>query len=418
MCTVFDEMFIIANVDNGGQDKMENIEILSITRHIDSHDEQDSSGNREIVSFSPHNITETECVHHVRNYTQYNQFSVFCDAMIFPESNLIAMIPAKAGSSTFRFAILKRFTKYIPRNRSTMHIKKAMNKNHQISSICDMNIPFNTSTLPIYINHTIAYFCNDNYEKFMIIRDPLTRILSGYLDKCNEHYDNIKNKTWGHRYWHDPCSPYLKSVGIDIDYYRIRKNRAKYEQSQMEYRKRLNENNTFYAFLKWLKKQPVQTGINNHFKNLHYFGDMEYFKSNWRIFDLHDITGWDGMVHQLLQHDEAFYSVWERIKKELKMDSYETQEHTEVYNKQPKENETQIWMDHHTTHSSQKVLLYYNDTQVLQTALEYVWKDYYVLDIELPQWICQIFNKEILTQLLVNKFSDKPNLLPNCLFQS
>ena len=113
----------------------------------------------------------------------------------------------------------------------------------------------------------------------MLIRDPLTRILSGYLDKCMEHYDNIKNKTWSHKYWHSPCKEYLFSIGIDIDYWRVRRNRIKYDKLSMKERQEMNKNNSFQAFIEWLLVIPDKATINNHFKNL-------YYLEIWNIFDL------------------------------------------------------------------------------------------------------------------------------------
>merc|ERR1719242_1532518 len=56
------------------------------------------------------------------------------------------------------------------------------------------------------------YFCNESYTKVFFVRDPLTRLVSGYLDKCTESI---------HRFWRDnyhfPCRDYLMSLGIDLE---------------------------------------------------------------------------------------------------------------------------------------------------------------------------------------------------------
>eukprot|EP01084_Bolivina_argentea_P125146 221754_1 len=399
------------NTDNINQLNANDDTVLNVNNsNIDAH-----NMNTKKIDSMPinRNITETDCANHIQNYTKFYQFGAYCESMIFTQSKLITLIPAKTGSSVFKFGILKLLRK----KYGVHNFQKGM-----VETICKQNIKFNSTTLPIYINYTIKYFCDFTYEKYMIIRDPLTRILSSYLDKCVEHYNSVKNKTWTHHWWHSPCSKYLYSVGIDLSYWRVRKHRFEYDKLSMSERKELSKNNTFKGFIKWILTHVTNhANMDNHYKNLYHFGDMEYFKSKWIHFDVHDMNGWDMMVHKLLNMDVSRYHIWEKIKNDLNMTTYEN-EVTEETNHRVGWNESG-WtpLDHHATGASRKVLLYYNDTDTLEMAIKYVWQDYYVLDIKLPKWICNVIQKNInnqndsLRQLCVDKFRSKQYLLPSCL---
>lgn len=412
LLTVFDEMVFMKYLDSNETQIIEP-QIVSSNHNTPSP--------KIIINKTRMKVSDDECRDHIANYSMHHHFAMYCEAMIFRDIKLITLIPAKVGSSVFKFGIFKLLRAYLPSNPEGRRVRSIINKD--IPSICAKQIPFNPrneTAMRLYKEHTTKYFCDSSYDKYMIIRDPLTRILSGYLDKCMEHYDNIKNKTWSHKYWHSPCKPYLLSIGIDIDYWRIRSNRVKYDRLSMEERKEMSKLNNFKSFIEWILKFEDKSRIDNHFKNLFYFANMEYFKLNWKIFDVHDINGWDMILHKLLLNNEEFYGIWERIKKQLNMTSYESNNIVGNYRKKRMKNESYIPLDPHTTHSSQKVLVFYNDTDTLKLTMDYVWKDYLVFDIKLPQWICNIIsvhhdNREKLTEYFVNKFYAKLHLLPTCI---
>ena len=165
---------------------------------------------------------------------------------------------------------------------------------------------------------------------------------------------------------------------------------------------------------------------------------MEYFRADWNVFDVHDINGWDMIMHRLLLLNEigldlgmndvdklVLNKLWNKIKTDLGLLSYESVNNTNLMGnwkkKREHKNETYIPLDHHSTHSSRKVSIYYNDTNVLKLTIDYVWKDYIVFDIELPEWICGIMamhqhnnEHDNLRQFLVDKFQQKLYLLPEC----
>merc|ERR1711997_98757 len=97
----------------------------------------------------------------------------------------ILCIPAKVGSSLEREFRLK-LNKQLPDELNIEQIPFNKWKND----------PHNAS----------YYFCNESFTKIFFVRDPLTRLVSGYLDKCTESVHPFGTKNY-----HVHCRRYLKS---------------------------------------------------------------------------------------------------------------------------------------------------------------------------------------------------------------
>ena len=75
------------------------------------------------------------------------------------------------------------------------------------------------------------YWCDDSYTKVFLMRDPLTRLLSGYLDKCTVKCNECA------------CANYLVTVGVA------------YEDGKFTGNRSDSVDNTFLRFTEWIVDQ-------------------------------------------------------------------------------------------------------------------------------------------------------------------
>ena len=60
---------------------------------------------------------------------------------------------------------------------------------------------------------------------------------------------------------------------------------------------------------------------------------------------------------------------------------------------------------------------YFTSSEIIYLAMNWTFRDYFIFDIQIPEWICvhdkdDSFDK--LVKLLNDKFINKRHLLPNC----
>ena len=176
---------------------------------------------------------------------------------IYPRSKLIICIPAKAGSSLDR-EIRGELNERLPLS-------------HQIR-------PWTHDEIT-EMNHLKSYyFCNDSYTKIFMVRDPLSRLLSGYLDKCTESvYPYTRPASFvedkGSYFKH--CSGYLLSIGIDTEW--ILRHEDEYEANPDRFRNG-NASNTVGGFAEQLLKESKENerGVDDHFSLMRIYGGMHY----------------------------------------------------------------------------------------------------------------------------------------------
>ena len=178
----------------------------------------------------------------------------FRGVQIYPKSNLIICIPAKSGSSLDR-EIRDDLNEVLP-------------ESHQI-------IPRTHEEITARNELKSYYFCNESWTKIFIVRDPLSRLLSGYLDKCTETVYPFTRLTREGTYYMEHCIDYLNSIGIHLEW--LMKHKKEYDENPDKYRKG-NQSNTVGAFAHylWEKSQSDPRSVNDHFSGLHIHGGMHH----------------------------------------------------------------------------------------------------------------------------------------------
>eukprot|EP01084_Bolivina_argentea_P175237 303509_1 len=326
-------------------------------------------------------IYSNQCQQTILKLIEKNELYLSDHIDIFIKSKLIVLTIPKSGSTFYKILIneIDSKTKHI-NNRYRINLK------HEIKSRDFVN----NESLSIYISQ---YYCSMKYKKYIIIRDPLTRLLSGYLDKCT---DNIRSWTED---WHNHCKYYLQSIGIDIFYWRQFKSKSNMTQKQLYELNQLNKHNTFLSFIRWLnRKKSLNKYIDGHFRNTYLFSRMDIFKQYWNMINVNNMDRWNELASKIANVSALNFT--QRI-------------HT-----------------FHETNATKQLSKYFGIHELL-LSIKYLWKDYYVFDLIMPQWICIVilnknkenrFSKSIHSlKLFMNRQfveQNKSGLLPNCVVQS
>ena len=309
----------------------------------------------------------------------HNVAHEFRETAVYPKSKLILCIPAKVGTS-MNSEIQSELNKKLPDRLQIEPIPKPELKED----------PHNIS----------YYFCNDSWTKIFVVRDPLTRLVSGYLDKCTERVFRFDSPR--HSDYHQHCRLYLLSIGIDQE--EILQNRTQID----------TEKNTLRRFTEWLLDNVGDTSMDNHFRPLVDFGGLQRASQRsdemikyWNVMDMHNKSGWDQIFKRQIG-DEQYFDIWYKIRTKKHLDP-----DMDVALRSGKK------LIVHQTGSQQKSPQLYNDTMALYNALLFNWRDYYVFNISLPHWIWDLSFDEIiadeLRSFLQSTFEDKQHILPCCL---
>ena len=251
----------------------------------------------------------------------------------------------------------------------------------------------------------IDIFCNNanKYPQFpliTIVRDPMIRLLSGFLDKCT----TLRAAMLARRDDpHGPCKWYiLLTTGIDVDTY---SNRSEYIKRKLDIDRKI----TFDGFLKWLTNSSLsdaetQKGINSHWRNYRFNTDLEFFHS---LFDVYTI-------------DNKWIFYW--IGRKLLMETNLTwiSESNAIMDKWNELYLKEFEIKHaKSTNSVDKITKYFDSSDIIYLAMKWTYKDYLIFNIKVPNWICiykydtGAFDK--LRDFLNHKFINKNYLLTTCL---
>ena len=299
-------------------------------------------------------------------------------AFIFVKQRFILKHLAKAGST-----VLKRFI---------------MDKLDYSPNI-ELNYLHSIPDIAAKKSFITKYYCDDSFTKAVLYRDPLSRILSGYLDKCTQLSRKYGFITEDHIEWHIACAPYLEASNY--------------------------ENISFDSFIKWLinnydmNNQVSLRSINDHFGLAYIWNDFEYFfDSKWTKLDLHNESSWDFIVKKILNGGDD--KKWGYMKKKLNLGNKERKNILSLKRgRLVRRNKYKYkgYMDQHTQSADKKVLQYYNNSDTLYLSLSYAWKDFYIFNTAIPEWTCVIIlqnQDQTICSFLHGNFVNKTHLLPSC----
>merc|ERR1712154_168645 len=130
-----------------------------------------------------------------------------------------------------------------------------------------------------------------------MVRDPLSRLLSGYLDKCTESvypYTTWAGKEDDWSYF-EHCSGFLLSIGIDTDW--IYRHPDEFRADPERFR-RGNGSNTVGAFAEHTLRESLRNerGVDDHFALMRLYGGMHYADQlidGWTVRSIKDKSAWD-----------------------------------------------------------------------------------------------------------------------------
>eukprot|EP01084_Bolivina_argentea_P045466 83699_1 len=137
------------------------------------------------LHYSPNTINSSV------NYNCIQRYNISLNAIynawwnqlfVFPKAKLIVHASAKTGSSTMRVLTAKLREKYL----------------YKLGSKFELESP----------NDILKYLCSNDYKRIFLVRDPLARLLSGYLDKCTTSTHKFRNR-WN---WHVPCKKIFEFI--------------------------------------------------------------------------------------------------------------------------------------------------------------------------------------------------------------
>eukprot|EP01084_Bolivina_argentea_P257676 434175_1 len=250
-------------------------------------------------------------------------------------------------------------------------------------------------------NDILKYLCSNSYTRIFFVRDPLARLLSGYLNKCT----NTSLSWIGYGYYHEPCEIYLNESAI------------KFNITVADFI--TSKQNTFFEFINWISLQTQShKHINGHFS---LFSDetSPLIARNWKFVDIKNTNVWTMILKSILtkqQFESEFI-----VNKRLTEWSIFCENELRKYN-------VSIADTHgykgSSTNADLKLKGYYSNIFILYNALLRLKTDYTQFRFTFPSWICDLFFHsnhgiietnvvKITLDLIYNKSNQ--HQIPNCL---
>ena len=339
--------------------------------------------NSEILLFMKTFLKENKlntqyCLKYFSNEKNIDMFYYEMDKThVLIDSKIVIMTPAKTGSSTMKEVISYLIDKY---NIKYEHL----NNKTQVSKVKFVN-----------------YLCNNDYKRIFFIRDPLERLLSGFLDKCTS-----TNNIWN-SFWHKHCEFYLKRIGVGDDIF-WKSNDVTLKDNDVIYL----TDNTFDYFLSYLGKLHDKY-VDTHFKKFTHFGGIninDNFIKMWDFYDMKNENIWI-LLLKLIMNNKDFNSYEWNYKRKNEFNIL-------CENEIKKKYQNNIKQGILNTNSRSKVLKYYGINELLK-GIQYTKSDYISFNISLPDWICNIttnniYSNSIFKHEIKSLMSHAVWLLPNC----
>ena len=253
----------------------------------------------------------------------------------------------------------------------------------------------------VYRNHKqqfIDLYCNhssiqNNFYFITIVRDPMNKLLSAFLDKCTTIHSSFVQKKPGNP-GHIACKVYLEEIqGIDV-YNGL---------SKQEYKERktdIDKNITFYSFLKWLNNAyniTTQKNVDSHFRNYRFNSDLQFYHPLFKVFNLKHKLIWYWVGRMMINLEDNINETITNQFNEIFYEKFETKH-------RPKKT---------GSGTTDMINKYFENEKIIYLALQWTFMDYLIFDITIPDWICNHYDDNI-KQLLHDKFSRQKYLLPQC----
>ena len=277
---------------------------------------------------------------------------------VFPKAKLLMQAVAKTGSSTLKL------------------LSKELNMTQY-----PLDVPYPLE----HPSDILTYLCSGTYKRIFFVRDPLARLLSGYLDKCTETTNEFN---WAE--WHISCGVYLNATA------------RRFDMSIQTFIG--SKQNTYFEFLNWIVLEKLEN-IDGHFR---LFETEHMIKEDWSFLNIKDQNLWILFLKAAFSKSE-FASEVVTNKRRQRFHLY-------------CENERDVFSEHGAQASQsgadKKVLLHYTDVRVLDKALTYTLSNYIELEFTVPEWTCGLLNgsdtdTRKVVELLQKKLKKKQ--LPSCI---
>jgi len=206
---------------------------------------------------------------------------------------------------------------------------------------------------------------NKTWRKMVVLRDPMTRLLSGYISKCEKHEDS-------------PCvskGTYHYTDGCDKDEMNTIPNGNCENFEKFTYVKKPVPFGRFVRKLKSTFPDDREAWADHHF-NLHFYPQHKFCGGLHRTIGHYTHVGWIGTslgkhVHSLIDAMRSDPTVPDLPPKFKISDLFPLQE--EDRKRAP-----------HQSHSTSKLRRYYTDPELIQSVVEMYRDDYAFLGLPLP----------------------------------
>lgn len=290
---------------------------------------------------------------------------------MFKESKLLIMTNAKTASSTMRDLSIEISSNY---PSFQIHYGDTLGEPEVMQIVHDVCAPI------------------DEWQRVMFVRDPLERLLSGYLDKCTSATHGFQGtKPSGFQLWdwHQACFEFFEQMA------------PRYHMADaVEFAQ--SAQNNFNAFLEWLQsRRDAGEYINEHYQLFTDRTELLLRMDRWLYVDIKQRNLWIWILQQIFPAhskyalDTAFI---EGLRREFGLFCLE-----EVGGN------AERGVKDSKTDAAQKALKVYDKSSVYR-ALLYTMEDYLTFRFPLPEWLCFV---EELNKTFIQGHFDKTNL-PFC----